>query len=138
MYGNTVYLEAADRTQDLLNIKWALRSAGFIIASSWHDGDATACRSTFNGHCSAQELDALDGCDLLVVVCGRTADASAEMSLTAGFALGRRIQVCWIGGRVELLKNLTGVQVFDTVEQFYRHILTLASQRASLDAGVAA
>ncbi len=37
MQRNAVYLEAPELTQDLLNIKWALRSAGYTIASTWHD-----------------------------------------------------------------------------------------------------
>lgn len=39
---NTVYLEAPERTQDLLNIKWALRSAAYAIGSTWHDDNAGA------------------------------------------------------------------------------------------------
>ena len=31
MRGNGVYLEAPSRTQELLNIKWTLQSAGFRI-----------------------------------------------------------------------------------------------------------
>jgi hypothetical protein len=37
MPGNTIYLEAPELTQDLLNIKWALRSPGYAIGSTWHE-----------------------------------------------------------------------------------------------------
>jgi hypothetical protein len=40
MSKHTVYLEAPKRTQDLLNVKWALRSAGYSIGSGWHDAEA--------------------------------------------------------------------------------------------------
>jgi hypothetical protein len=38
MRGNHFYLEAPGRTQELLNIKWTLQSAGFRIGSTWHRG----------------------------------------------------------------------------------------------------
>jgi hypothetical protein len=41
MRGNNVYLEAPGRTQELLNIKWTLQSAGFRIGSTWHEGQAS-------------------------------------------------------------------------------------------------
>jgi hypothetical protein len=31
------YLDASESRQDLLNIKWALLSAGYQIGSTWHD-----------------------------------------------------------------------------------------------------
>lgn len=37
MSRNKVYLEAAGRTQELLNIKWTLKSGGFRMGSTWHE-----------------------------------------------------------------------------------------------------
>jgi hypothetical protein len=37
MRGNDVYLETPSQTQELLNIKWIRRSAGFRIGSTWHE-----------------------------------------------------------------------------------------------------
>jgi hypothetical protein len=48
MSRNKVYLEAAGRTQELLNIKWTLKSGGFRIGSSWHE-DSGIKRLTIAG-----------------------------------------------------------------------------------------
>jgi hypothetical protein len=44
MSRDTVYLEAPERKQDLLNINWALRSPGYILRSTWHDTAAIPSR----------------------------------------------------------------------------------------------
>jgi hypothetical protein len=56
MYGSTVYLEAPELTQDLLNIKWALRSAGYAIGSSWHERGASKSCSASKDHWTARGL----------------------------------------------------------------------------------
>ena len=131
MSGKLVYLEGSGRTQDLLNIKWALRSAGFDIGSNWHDGDANWPSSICKDHWSARELERLQTCDLLVVLAGETLEAVTEMAMMTGFALARELRVCWIGRTVGLLEERAGVRVFDTADAFRRHVLTLGSEPMS-------
>lgn len=121
MLGQTVYLEAPDRTQDLLNIKWALRSAGYTIASTWHEieiASSLRCKD----HWNARGVEQLQVCDLLVVICGKSNDP-LELSMMAGFALARSLRVIWIGPTVRGLCDFRAVQQFHTVEEFQKHIL---------------
>ena len=92
MRGKKVYLEAADRTQDLLNIKWALRSAGYSIASTWHDADATKGPAS-RYHWNARSLEQLKQCDCLIVICGTCSVVAPELALMAGSALACGIRV---------------------------------------------
>lgn len=66
---NTVYLEAPERTQDLLNLKWTLRSAGYTIGSTWHEGEAITSLLPFRDHWNATSVGQLQICDSLVVIC---------------------------------------------------------------------
>jgi hypothetical protein len=132
MPGKMVYLESSDRTQELLSIKWALRSAGFVIGSNWHDSNANSCRSTFEHHWNALEFARLQECDTLVILAGETLDAATQIAMMTGFALARSLEVCWIGRTVGLLESLAGVHAFDTADEFRRHLLTLGSERTSV------
>jgi|SRR5271170_2012065 len=125
---NTVYLEAPDRTQDLLNIKWALLSAGYTIGSTWHDSDPGRSSRGFVDHWSARRLEQLRLCDSLVVVVGKNGSSDlealvAEVGVMAGFALARCLRVIWIGTPVRGLFDFRAVQQFDTPEDFRRQIL---------------
>jgi hypothetical protein len=71
MSKHMVYLEAPKRTQDLLNIKSALRSAGYSIGSSWHDAEAGAPHLGSEHHWNAKSVEQLQVCDSLVVICER-------------------------------------------------------------------
>jgi len=57
MRANNVYLEAPACTQDLLNIKWALLSAGYDIASAWHEAKGPVL---VQDHWNATALDAIE------------------------------------------------------------------------------
>ncbi len=59
MPGNAVYLEAPERTKDLLNIKWTLRSAGYAIGSSWHEGEVNMLSLAFQDHWNARGVEQL-------------------------------------------------------------------------------
>src|SRR5689334_240153 len=85
MRGNTIYLEAEDRTQDLLNIKWALRSAGFTVASNWHDRHSPF---DLRDHWNASALERLQNCDCVVILSPRAGGTAPELAMIAGFALG--------------------------------------------------
>jgi hypothetical protein len=123
MYGNTVYLEAPELTQDLLNIKWALRSAGYDIGSSWHERGASKSSSASKDHWTARGLEQLQTCDLLVVVCGKSDRARSELAMMAGFALARGVRVIWIGSPVQSMSDFRAVQQFNTAEDFRRQVL---------------
>jgi hypothetical protein len=93
MRGNTVYLEAPGRTQDLLNIKWTLRSAGYDIRSTWHEGNAIASLLSFRDHWNASSVEQLQICDSLIVICGEGDSSMPELAMMAGFALARGIRL---------------------------------------------
>lgn len=120
---HTVYLEAPKRTQDLLNIKWALRSAGYSIGSSWHDAEAGAPHLGSEHHWNAKSVEQLQACDSLVVICEKNNDAGMELATMAGFALSRGLRVIWIGPVVRALAGFRAVQQFDSAEEFRTEIL---------------
>jgi hypothetical protein len=138
MRANTVYLEARLRTQELLNIKWTLRSAGYRIGSTWHEDEPTnllAC----NGHWNVMSVAQLQACELLVVVCGRNEAATPEMAMMTGFALARGLRVIWIGSEVRGLSDFRGVEQFDTADDFLQQVLKqMYSNVASADQRLAA
>jgi hypothetical protein len=115
---NTVYLEASERTQDLLTIKWTLRSAGYTIASTWHDSQADRSHWARAHHWMASALKLLRSCDSLVVVSGKTSPPMPELAMMAAFALDRGLRVIWIGTAIELLHHFSAVEHFDTAERF--------------------
>ena len=132
---NAVYLEAADRTQDLLNIKWTLRSAGYTIISKWHD-EKTACFN-FKSHWSTEAFDRLRMCDMLVILGGASCDAAVQIGLMAGFAFASGVEVYWLGNMGKL-NQLPGVEVFNTVDEFRTHILKCASEQITVPEQLAA
>jgi hypothetical protein len=120
---NTVYLEASERTQDLLTIKWALRSAGYTIGSTWHDGEATLSNLGRAHHWNARALELLQFCDSLIVVSGKSGPAMPELAMIAGFALARGLRVIWIGNAVETLSDFAAVEHFNDADEFRRAIV---------------
>jgi hypothetical protein len=123
MSQNTVYLEAAARTQDLLSIKWALKSAGYAIASTWHESETTSQPSGFPDRWNARVLKQLQICNSLIVLCGKTGAVIPELAMMAGFALAQGLRVIWIGNAVPGLSNFQGVRQFNTAEDFRKQIL---------------
>jgi hypothetical protein len=120
MSRNSVYLEAPDRTQDLLNIKWALRSAGYIIRSTWHD---SAAIPSPRDHWNSGMFKMLHACDFLVVIAGENGRTRPELGIMAGFALARGLKAIWIGDAVEMIADLGAVQHFKDAEQFCSTII---------------
>ena len=129
---NTVYLEAPDRTQDLLNIKWALRSAGYAIGSTWHEGETIESLLAFRDHWNASGAEELQRCDSLVVVGGNSDKVTPELAMMAAFALARGLEVLWIGSPVRGLTDLGAVQHFNTAEDFRKQIFQQAYWQSSL------
>jgi len=120
---NTFYLEAPDRTQDLLNIKWTLRAAGYAIGSTWHEDEARISGLSFRDHWSSKGLEQLETCDSLVVVCGRGEDAAIELTAAAAFAVARGLRVIWIGSPLRIISAFRVVEQFRTAEDFRKYIL---------------
>ena len=127
----TVYLEGPKRTQDLLNIKWALRSAGYTISSSWHDADPTP-QIRAEDHWNSKSVERIQGCDWLVVICDKDNEVGMELASLAGFAIARGMRVTWIGSEVRSLAGFRAVQQFDTAEEFRKNILTQMYLRPAL------
>ena len=125
---DTVYLEAPDRTQDLLTIKWALLSAGYAIGSTWHEGQAGTSPLAYADHWNARGMEQLQFCDSLVVVCGKNQEIVPEVAMMAGFALAGGLRVIWIGSRVRGLDDFRAIQKFNTAEDFRRQIQPLSSE----------
>ncbi len=123
MTRKTVYLEGPDRTQDLLDIKWALRSGGYAIGSSWHDVDGSMSFLGSADHWNARGVEQLQACDLLVVVYGESEKVALEVPMMAGFALARGLQVVWVGPPVRGLADFGAVRQYATAEDFRRQIL---------------
>lgn len=120
MAGHTVYLEASEVTQDLLNIKWIFRSVGYAIGSTWHESEI----NKFQDHWNARGLEQLQVCDLLVVIWGKSDRAALELGMMAAFAVARGLDVIWIGSPVRILKDFRAVQQLNTPEDFRRYIMS--------------
>jgi hypothetical protein len=139
MRGNNIYLEAPDRTQDLLNIKWALRSAGYDIRSTWHEGNAVTSLFAFRDHWNERSVEQLPICDSLVIICGDGNSSMPELAMMAGFALARGTRVFWVGAPIKGLCDFRAVQQFSTAKDFEKQIVERAYSRSiASDAQLAA
>ena len=139
MRGNGIYLEASGRTQELLNIKWTLQSAGFRIGSTWHESQTSTSTLASKDHWNTRSVEQLQLCDSLVVICGKNDRASPELAMTAGLALARGLQVIWIGPPLGGLSAFRAVQQFNTAEDYRKQILQqMYSQLASIAERLAA
>jgi hypothetical protein len=121
---DTFYLAAPKRTQDLLNIKWALRAAGYAVGSTWHDCEANVSRLVLEDQWNTQGMKQLQLCDSLAVVCGKAEQVPVELAMMAGFALARGLQVIWIGSPLRMLNDFGTVQQFDTAPEFQQQVLS--------------
>jgi hypothetical protein len=134
MGGNNVYLEAPSRTQELLNIKWTLQSAGFRIASTWHEGQASTSSLSSEFHWNAKRVEQLQACDSLVIICGKQDKAASEMAMMAGLALALGLQVVWIGSPIGGLTAFRAVWQFDTAEDYRKQIVQHRYSQSALTA----
>jgi len=118
---DTIYLEALDRTQDLLNIKWTLLSAGYSIRSTWHDAEGSP--SSLKDHWNAKDVQQICSCDSLVISCDKSEGAAPELAMMAGVALAHGLQVIWIGPPVGALNAFAGARQFKTAEDYVNLVL---------------
>src|SRR4051812_46944321 len=123
MRRSNVYLEAPSRTQELLNIKWTLKSAGFRIASTWHE-DSGITSALPSDHWDAKCVEQLQGCVSLVVICGKNGKAAPGVAMMAGLALACGLQVVWIGPSFEGLNAFSAVRTFKTAEDYEKEVLS--------------
>ena len=123
MRGIEVYLEAPSRTQELLNIKWTLKSAGFTIGSTWHENSGITSALPLSEHWDARGVEQLRACDLLVVICGKDSKAAPRMAMMAGLALARGLKVVWIGPSFAGLNAFTAIRTFNTVNDYEKEVL---------------
>jgi len=113
-----VFLEAPSRSQDLVTLKWMLRSAGYRVASTWHDSPPPL----FDGHWKSLPIDEMKPLDTLVVLRQAEEAIPGQLGLLAGFALARGVQVIWIGEPIEPLNQLPNVRCFPSLETFRRQL----------------
>jgi hypothetical protein len=116
------YLEAPSVTQDLLTVKWSLRAAGYAIGSTWHDTDLNTGLPR-QDHWSTRRVEQLQACEALVVLSGKAEDAARELGLMAGIALARGLRVIWLGPPVPMLSAFRAVELFQTAEDFRKHLV---------------
>jgi hypothetical protein len=139
MLGNGIYLEAPGRTQELLNLKWTLQSAGFRIGSTWHESQTGTSTLSSKDHWNASSVEKLQLCDSLVVICGKDDRAITELAMMAGLALARGLQVIWIGPPLGALSVFREVWQFNTAEDYRKQILQqMYSHPASMPERLAA
>jgi len=122
MRRSKVYLEAAGRTQELLNIKWTLTSGGFNIGSTWHEDSAITSAFSSKDHWDAKGIEQLQACDLLVVICGKDGKAGPNAAMMAGLALARGVEVVWIGPSFGGLNAFSAVRTFNTAEDYEKEV----------------
>jgi hypothetical protein len=120
MRQTAIYLEASSRTQDLLNIKWTLLSSGYSIGSTWHENQSG--NSARKDHWD-RDVEQLQFCDALIVLCRPDDDHVAELAVMAGFALARGLKVVWIGPQVRSLSGFQAVRHFNTADDYRKQIL---------------
>jgi len=122
------FLEAPGRSQELITLKWVLRSSKYEVASTWHD--APPASSAHPTHWTRTRMEELTPFDTLVVLCRDHEDIPAELGLAVGFAIARRLEVIWIGMPLEPLSQFPNVHCFPSVEAFRKHLLLEKTTRA--------
>ncbi len=70
-----------------------------------------------------KRIEQLQACDVLVVIFGKGDKSAVELAMMAGFALARGLRVIWTGPPVRGLIDFRAVQLFDTAEDFRKHVL---------------
>jgi hypothetical protein len=119
----TVYLEAASRTQDLFTTKWILRSCGYVVASTWHEEPVFASSGP-HSHWAWPWQQTIKSCDTLVVVRGPEKELPPDLAYTVGFATACGLRVIWVGRPVDLPGGSGDVQYFATPADLHTQLLS--------------
>ena len=122
-----VYLEATERSQDLLTVKWTLRSAGYPIASTWHDESLPAPLAA-RAVSAAQSIAEILPFGALIIVRERGRAVPMELAFLLGVAATRGVRVMWIGEPDAVLAQVKNVQYFATPEDFRKRIADPAEE----------
>lgn len=122
------FLEAPVRSQELITLKWVLRSSKYEIASIWHEASPAASFAP-QAHWTRARMEQMMPFDTLVVLC-RDCEIPAQLALAVGFAIARSLAVIWIGLPPEPLTQFRNVHCFPSVEKFRRHLLFEEKTRA--------
>ena len=123
------FLEAPCRSQELITLKWVLRSSGYEIASTWHDVTPAASFAP-EVHWTYAQMEQMTPFDTLVISRRDQEEIPAQLGLTVGFAIARNLEVIWIGTPLEPLSQFRNVYCFPSVEAFQRHLLLEEKTRA--------
>jgi hypothetical protein len=123
------FLEAPCRSQELITLKWVLRSSGYEIASTWHDAPPTASFPS-QVHWTSAQMEQMTPFDTIVILWRAHEEIPAQLALTVGFAIARNLEVIWIGTPLEPLSQFRNVHCFASVEAFQRHLLLEEKTRA--------
>jgi len=115
------FLEAPALTQDLLTLKWLLRSSGYELASTWHETSPIASVKA-SAHWTRARMEEIRSFDTLVVLRHDQEQVPAELALGVGFAVARKVNVIWIGVPFESLSQFGNVQCFATLEEFKKYL----------------
>jgi hypothetical protein len=114
-----VFLEAPSRSQELLTLKWLLRSSGYEIASNWHEASSADPQT----HWTRTRIEEVTPFDTLVVLRRDHEEIPAELALAVGFAAARKLEVIWIGVPLEPLRQFRNVNCFQNLGAFQKHLL---------------
>lgn len=109
----TVYLEAADKTQELFTLKWRLRAAGIGVGSTWHD-DAPGLP---HSHLNPFRAEQMRRCEVLVVLSGQNDDLRPELGTLIGLALAWGRKIVWVGTPVPSLATFDTIRWVDSIDQ---------------------
>lgn len=120
--GAVAFLDAPCRSQELISLKWVLRSFRYEIASTWHDASSTASFAP-QAHWTRARMEEMTPFDTLVVLCRDHEEIPIQLGLAVGFALARSVEVFWIGVLLEPLSQFRNVHCFPSVEAFEKHLL---------------
>jgi hypothetical protein len=123
------FLEAPCRSQELITLKWVLRSSRYEIASTWHDA-SPAAYSAPHAHWTRARMEEMTPFDTLVVLCRGHEKIPAQLALGVGFAIARSLEVIWIGIPLEPISQFRNVHCFPSVEAFQKHLLLEEKTRA--------
>ena len=124
-----VFLEAPGHSQDLLTLKWLLRSSDYEIASTWHDA-SPAASLTSQAHWGGARVEEMRPCDTLVVLRHDDEEVPAQLGLAVGFAAARGLEVIWIGVPLDPLSQFRNVHCFPNLDTFQKHLLLEKKTRA--------
>ena len=116
-----------------------MRSAGYTIGSTWHEGEGIKSLLAFRDHWNETSVEQVQNCDSLVIICSEGNSSMPELAMMAGFALACGVRVFWVGAPIKGLCNFRAVQQFSTAKDFEKQIVERAySQPIASDAQLAA